>query len=226
MTPASRSTGGRSPDGPCPGPWPRAESSSPTGFAHASTPAGDDHGQTSEVFADELLRFAGVGLVSTLAYVLLFALLEPWIGAYAANAVAIVACSLGNTAAHRGMAGTARHGLDRWHRVVVGTALVGVSLGFTTLALAVTRALGLEALAPELVAVTLANVAAAAFRFAILRTWVFRPRFGTHVQPTHTRRPQRRADPRLTACPIRCPHRPLPTAPLRGPTDDRCPDPR
>jgi len=63
------------------------------------------------------------------------------------------------------MAGTVRHGLDRRHRVVVGATLVGVSLGFTTLALVVTRALGLDALAPELVAVTLANVAAAAFRF-------------------------------------------------------------
>jgi hypothetical protein len=38
-------------------------------------------------------------------------------------------------------------------------------------------------MAPELLAVTVANVAAAAFRFAILRTWVFRPRFGTHLEP-------------------------------------------
>ena len=135
------------------------------------------------VSADELLRFAGVGLVSTLAYVALFALLEGWIGAYAANAVAIAGCSLGNTAAHRGMAGTVRHGLDRRHRLLVANALFGISLGFTTVALALTRALGLDALAPELVAVTVANVAAATFRFAILRTWVFRPRFGTHLGP-------------------------------------------
>jgi hypothetical protein len=63
----------------------------------------------------------------------------------------------------------------------VGAALLGVSLGFTTAALAATRALGLDALAPELMAVTLANLVAAAFRFAILRTWIFRPRFGTHL---------------------------------------------
>jgi putative flippase GtrA len=138
---------------------------------------------SGEVFADELLRFAGVGVVSTLAYVVLFALLEPSLGGYAANAVAIVACGIGNTAAHRGMAATARHGLDRAHRVVTAAALLGVSLGFTTTALAVTRALGLDALVPELVAVTVANLAAAAFRFSILRTWVFRPRFGTHVDP-------------------------------------------
>ena len=95
--------------------------------------------------------------------------------------MAIVACSLGNTAAHRGMAGTQRHGLDRRHRLGVSTALLGVSLGFTTIALVGVRALGLDGLLPELAAVTLANLAAAAFRFTILRTWVFRPRFGTHV---------------------------------------------
>ena len=38
-------------------------------------------------------------------------------------------------------------------------------------------------LAPELIAVTIANLAAAAFRFSILRTWVFRPRFGTRLEP-------------------------------------------
>jgi putative flippase GtrA len=143
-----------------------------------------DHPRAAgEVFADELLRFAGVGVVSTLAYVALFAGLEPVLGAYAANAVAIVACGLGNTAAHRGMAGTARFGLDRIHRLTTAAALLGVSLTFTTAALLVTRTLGLDALAPELVAVTLANLAAATFRFSILRTWVFRPRFGTHLAP-------------------------------------------
>jgi hypothetical protein len=81
------------------------------------------------------------------------------------------------------MADSARHGLDRLHRIVVGAALLAVSLVLTTLALIVTRVLGMEALAAELLAVTVANAAAAAFRFAILRTWVFRPRFGTHLRP-------------------------------------------
>lgn len=171
----------------------RATVSAPdTGREHAPPPTaafastgndGSPHAAVDEVFADELLRFAGVGLVSTLAYVLGFALLQPWIGAYAANAVAIVICSLGNTAAHRGMAGSSRHGLDRIRRLAVGAALLAVSLAFTTGALIVTRSLGLDALVPELVAVTGANLAAAAIRFALLRTWVFRPRFGTHLEP-------------------------------------------
>ncbi len=186
------------------GPTPEVTSTAP--------PTGSEVAAPDEVFADELLRFAGVGVVSTLAYVVLFALLEPWTGPWVANAVAIVACGLGNTAAHRGMAGSARHGLDRLQRVGVSAALLGVSLGFTTIALAATRALGLDALAPQLVAVTAANLAAAAFRFTILRTWVFRPRFGTHVATTA---PPGSSTSRITA--------PLPTPSSTPDGPDRIP---
>jgi hypothetical protein len=133
------------------------------------------------VFADELLQFAGVGALSTVAYAALFAALEPGLGGYTANAVAIGLCSLGNTAVHRGMIGSASRGLDRRHRVVTAATLMGVSLGFTTGALAITRAAGLTSLVPELCAVTAGNAAAACIRFGILRTWVFRPEFGTHL---------------------------------------------
>ncbi len=152
----------------------------------AAAPISDPHPPTelggrtgSAVFADELLRFAGVGAVSTVAYVALFAVLEPGLGSYLANAVAIVLCSLGNTGVHRGMAGAARHGLDRAQRLAVAAGLMGVSLAATTAALAAVRAVGLDALLPELIAVATANALAAIARFAILRTWVFRPQFGT-----------------------------------------------
>ena len=102
-------------------------------------------------------------------------------GSYLANAVAIGLCSVGNTAAHRGMAGTARLGLDRRHRMLTAAALLGVSAGFTTGALAATRAMGWTSLVPELCAVSIANVGAAVIRFGILRTWVFRPEFGTQL---------------------------------------------
>jgi len=149
--------------------------------APVSGPSPEDPGGRagSAVFADELLRFAGVGAVSTVAYVALFAALEPGLGSYLANAVAIVLCSLGNTGVHRGMAGSARHGLDRPRRMAVAAGLMGVSLAATTVALAAVRAVGLDALLPELVAVGTANAVAAIARFAILRTWVFRPQFGT-----------------------------------------------
>ncbi len=131
------------------------------------------------VFADELFRFAGVGVVSTVAYAVLFAAFEPGFGSYAANTLAIILCSLGNTAAHRGMIGAARHNLDRTHRLGVAAGLLGVSLAATTAALATVRTVGMDALLPELVAVATANAVAAIARFAILRTWVFRPQFST-----------------------------------------------
>ena len=135
----------------------------------------------TEIFADELLRSAGVGAVSTVAHAAAFAALEPSLGGYLANAVAIIGCSMGNTAAHRGMAGSPGIGLDRSRRMGTAPALTGVSLVFTTGALAVTRALGLRSLVPELCAVTVGNAGAAVVRFAILRNWVFRPQFGTHL---------------------------------------------
>jgi putative flippase GtrA len=133
------------------------------------------------VFSDDLLRFAGVGVASTVAYAGLFAALEPALGSYWANTVAMGLCSLGNTAAHRGMSGTARFGLDRRQRLLTAGALFGVSLSVSTGALAVTRAVGLRSLAPELCIVTAATMGAAVIRFGILRTWVFRPEFGTHL---------------------------------------------
>ena len=182
--------------------------------ADIATSAADNDGSVpdGDVFADELLRFAGVGLVSTLAYVVLFVLLEPRMDTYAANAIALIGCTLGNTAAHRGMAGTARHGLDRRHRIVVGAALLTVSMVFTTLALMATRVLGIDALVPELLAVTVANAAAATFRFAILRTWVFRPRFGTHLRPVVFDRPAVPDQPLLSSSPAPSAPSPLSTA--------------
>jgi hypothetical protein len=135
----------------------------------------------TEIFADELLRSAGVGAVSTVAHAAAFAALEPSLGGYLANAVAIIGCSMGNTAAHRGMAGSPGIGLDRSRRMGTAPALTGVSLVFTTGALAITRAVGLRSLVPELCAVTVGNAGAAVVRFAILRNWVFRPQFGTHL---------------------------------------------
>ena len=63
-------------------------------------------GSARPVFADELLRFAGVGAVSTVAYAALFAALEPALGSYLANAVAIGRVQPGQ---HRRPSGYGRH---------------------------------------------------------------------------------------------------------------------
>jgi glycosyltransferase involved in cell wall biosynthesis len=131
--------------------------------------------RSNDVAADQLMRFAGVGVVSTLGYLFLFIAWRPLLGAFAANAVAMAIATLFNTAVHRelsqGTDGQARRG--RLVAVVGGLYLV--SLAFTTLGLVVAQWLAPASLIAELVAITVANLAAAVFRFAVLRAWIFRP---------------------------------------------------
>ena len=68
-----------------------------------------------------LVRFAGVGVVGTLAYLVLFLLLRSAIGAQPANLVALLLTAVANTAANRrltfgvtGQAGAGRHQLQGW----------------------------------------------------------------------------------------------------------------
>jgi len=49
--------------------------------------------RSNEVTSDQLLRFAGVGVVSTLGYLFLFVAWRPLIGAFGANAVAMARCA-------------------------------------------------------------------------------------------------------------------------------------
>jgi Glycosyl transferase family 2 len=129
--------------------------------------------------ADQLLSFAGVGLLSTLSYLLLFALGSKAFGFLIANAVALGFCTLVNTALHRTLAsGRVCEGVPdgrRRHFLATTSALYAVSFTGTTIALLVAAALGARSLAAALVAVMLANAAASLVRFALLRGWAFRP---------------------------------------------------
>jgi glycosyltransferase involved in cell wall biosynthesis len=142
--------------------------------------------RSNEVAADQLLRFAGVGVVSTLGYLFLFIAWRPLLGAFGANALAMAIATLFNTAVHRelsrGTDGQARRG----RLVVVAGALYLVSLALTSLGLLAAQALDPGALLPELVAITLANAVAAGFRFVVLRTWIFRPSAGAGVSSIAT----------------------------------------
>ena len=118
--------------------------------------------RSNEVTADQLMRFAGVGVVSMLGYLFLFVACRPLLGALGANAVAMAIATIFNTAVHQELAssvdGRARHRL-----FAVTGALYAVSLACTTLGLLVAQWLAPGALLPELVALTVGNLVAAVF---------------------------------------------------------------
>jgi putative flippase GtrA len=126
-----------------------------------------------EVTAEQLMRFAGVGLISTLGYLFLLVAWRPVFGTYGANLVALAICTLFSTAVHRELAG--RDSAHRGRFVAAAAGLFAISACVTTLALLGARAIDVTSLPLTLVAVTVANAAAATLRFAVLRGWVFRP---------------------------------------------------
>jgi putative flippase GtrA len=127
---------------------------------------------------DQLLSFAGVGLLSTLSYLFLFAATRPLLGPIGSNALALALCTLVNTSIHRALADRAVvHGpaSARPRFAAAATGLFAISAGLTTAALIICGLTVGSSLTAELISVTLANGLAAFVRFAVLRAWVFRP---------------------------------------------------
>jgi putative flippase GtrA len=122
----------------------------------------------------QVVRFAGIGVVSTLAYLALYAGLRGGLGAQLANLVALLVTAVGNTAANRrltfgvrGRAGAVKHQGQ-------GLAVFGVGLLLTSGSLALLHAAWT---APpvwlELGILVVANLLATLVRFLLLRRWVF-----------------------------------------------------
>ncbi len=124
----------------------------------------------------QLVRFAAVGVASTLAYLVLFLLLRTFTGAQAANLVALLVTAIGNTALNRrltfGIRGSEGAGLHQFQGLVV----FGLGLGLTSGALAVLHTMTAPGLTLEISVLVLANLAATVLRFLLLRGWVFRSR--------------------------------------------------
>ncbi|MFD6922251.1 glycosyltransferase [Streptomyces sp. NPDC059944] len=122
----------------------------------------------------QLVRFAAVGVVSTIGYVLLYSALRPVTGPQAANAWALLVCVLANTAANRRLTFGLRGSGGALRHQVKGLAVFGLGLALTSGSLA---ALHRWAQAPgraaEIAVLVGANLAATLLRFVLLRTWVF-----------------------------------------------------
>ncbi|TGD89744.1 glycosyltransferase [Mycolicibacterium sp. CH28] len=124
---------------------------------------------------NQSVRFAAIGIASTLAYLALFLLLRP-IGAQGANLVALLVTAVANTAANRrftfgvrGRTGVARHQFE-------GFVVFAIGLGLTSGALALLHMLGEPHRIVELLVLIAANLMATVVRFVLLRGWVFHPR--------------------------------------------------
>jgi putative flippase GtrA len=119
-------------------------------------------------------RFLGVGVVSSLAFALLFLALRGSLGAAGANALALGITAVGNTAANRRLtfAVRGRAGLVRQH--VMGGLVYVLTLGLTSGALAVLHGIDrTPAAVLETGVLLVASVAATATRYVALRSWVF-----------------------------------------------------
>jgi putative flippase GtrA len=141
----------------------------------AQQPIGRPRPAFTQATADQLLRFAGVGAISTLGYLFLFVAWRPIAGNLGANALALAICTLFNTAVHKELAHTMRRPVHRGRFAAVSAGLLAISVALTTLGLLAAHALSPQSLPVALVAVTVANAAASVVRFAVLRAWVFRP---------------------------------------------------
>ncbi|MFF4399520.1 glycosyltransferase [Streptomyces sp. NPDC001480] len=124
--------------------------------------------------AGQLLRFAAVGAVSTVGYVLLYALLRPATGPQAANALALLICAVANTAANRRLTFGLRGRGGAMRHQAKGLMVFAIGLALTSGALAV-----LHQVAPaagrrtEVAVLVAANLAATLLRFLLFRAWVF-----------------------------------------------------
>ncbi|WP_297539905.1 bifunctional glycosyltransferase family 2/GtrA family protein [Amycolatopsis sp.] len=126
--------------------------------------------------AKQLVRFAAIGVLSTLAYVLLFLALRGEVGSQAANVVALLITAVANTAVNRrvtfgirGSRGAGRHQFE-------GLVVFGLGLVLTSGSLALLGALTNPGPGLELTVLVGANLAATVLRFLLLRGWVFHPR--------------------------------------------------
>jgi putative flippase GtrA len=157
-------------------------------FAHGKLPVHDLRLQLVRDFPEhttphvpagltrQVVRFAAVGMASTLANLGLFLLLRHPLGAQAANALGLLLTAIANTALNRRFTFgvTGRQQMTR-HQLQ-GLIVFGLALGLTSGALALTHAIiSAPPARVDLAVVVAANASATLIRFLLLRHWVFRP---------------------------------------------------
>jgi glycosyltransferase involved in cell wall biosynthesis/putative flippase GtrA len=124
----------------------------------------------------QALLFAVVGLWSTIAYAVLYLVLRAALGAFWANALALVGTAMANTAANRRLTFGVRGRRHAFRHQVQGLLILGVGLLVTSGSLWLLHA---GSAAPsrlaEVAVLTAANLVVTVTRFVAMRMWVFVP---------------------------------------------------
>src|SRR6266540_2705197 len=124
----------------------------------------------------DLVRFALVGVASTLAYLVLYLALRAPLGAQGANGAALLATAVANTAANRRWTFSVRGAVGALRHQLQGLAVFAFALALTAGALDAMHAAAPRASrALEVAVLVAANLVAAFLRFLLLRDWVFHP---------------------------------------------------
>jgi glycosyltransferase involved in cell wall biosynthesis len=118
--------------------------------------------------------FMGIGILSTLAYAVLYVALHALLGAAGANAAALALTAVANTAANRRLTFGVRGHEDVVRHHVRGGVVFVLTLALTNGALAVLHGLDSDpARGLELGVLVAASLTATITRYVAMRTWVF-----------------------------------------------------
>ena len=120
----------------------------------------------------QVITFASVGVASTVAYAIVYALLRLFASPAVANVLALVTTSLANTAANRRLTFGVRGRRGFWQDQLAGMGALGVAIAITSAAIAMLHVTAPHAgVVAEITLLTGANAAATITRFYLLRVW-------------------------------------------------------
>ena len=143
----------------------------------SAEPSPDEMAGVTPGLTGQMVRFAAIGVLSTLAFLLLYTLFRGVLGPQPSNLLALVITAVANTAANRRLTFGIRGRRHAGRSQIEGLVVFGLGLALTSGSLAL-----LGVLAPaashgvELAVLVVANLVATLLRFVAYRAWVFHPR--------------------------------------------------
>jgi glycosyltransferase involved in cell wall biosynthesis len=124
--------------------------------------------------AGQATRYAGVGLLSSITYLVLFFLLRNVFGVFGSNVIALAVSSMVGTVAHARFTFGPKSGMGLRQIALTGLAAFATAVSITTLALGVEAWTGSTSAMNEVVAILAGIVAASLVRLILLRALAYR----------------------------------------------------